>query len=305
MSKWMKRIAATGVVLICLGMLLTLGAAAAGGLSVVRKGAGHIIEHYIGTEDMERIGALLSAASRSGWDGITPYADGSMRISRDGMKLYERLEGAKNVAVSVERTAFRLESGTEPMDGPVLYVQQDPDMNVAITRETSDPTVRVKLSYSGGRRRGCGAAVLVVPEDWQFEEFSVDGMAGFMQLEDVQAGRISLSVKAGEIRAQTLRAKALTVDADAGEVSARAAGAEQVDASAKAGAVSLHISGAEDEFDVRIKNKAGNVRIGEMSYVGMNEDSQRRGAADRAERKEILVDCVAASVEIDFSEDFD
>ena len=97
----------------------------------------------------------------------------------------------------------------------------------------------------------------------------------------------------------------LRVDPHAGEVSARAAGAEQVDASAKAGAVSLHISGAEDEFDVRIKNKAGNVRIGEMSYVGMNEDSQRRGAADRAERKEILVDCVAASVEIDFSEDFD
>ncbi len=304
MSKWMKRIAVTGLIFIFSGIILTLAAAAAGGLGAARRGVSYVMEHYIGTEDMERIGALLDAASDPGWDGISPYADGTMRISRDGMTLYERLEGVKNLSVAVERTALRIETGTEPMDGPALYVREDPHLDVEVVRGTADPAVQVKLSYQRRRRGGSGAAVLVMPADWQFEEFSVDGAAGFVQLGDVCADRISLSVKAGEIRAETLRAKKITVRADAGKISASAAGAESVDAEAKAGAVSLRVSGAEDEFDFRISNKAGNVRIGSTSYTGVNEDSLRREAADGRERKEISADCAAGSVEIDFSQDF-
>lgn len=304
MNKWIKRIAVTGLIFIFSGIILTLAAAAAGGLSAAKRGVSHIMEHYIGADDMERIGALLGAASDSAWDGISPYADGTMRISRDGMTLYERLEGVKCLSVTVERTALCIEIGTEPMDGPVLYVREDPNLNVEIVRDTSDPTAQVKLSYRRSKRRGAGAAVLVAPADWQFETLSVDGTAGFAQLGDVQADRISLSVKAGEIRTETLRVKTLTVSADAGKISASAAGAESVDASALAGAVSLRVSGAEDEFDFRIRNKAGNVRIGKESYAGVNEDSLKRETADGAERKEILVDCAAGSVEIDFSQDF-
>ena len=156
---------------------------------------------------------------------------------------------------------------------------------------------------------------LYLPLQCPLEAAELEIGAGSLHIDSLCAETLKVLVEAGKLTVGALTGEALEVTLGAGLVSldeiqvhtakfSVGAGSMRlsgrihgnVEAECIAGELQMHLQGNESDYDYELHSVAGNIRLGEKKYAGMNEQTH---IDNKAEAK-MNLDCIAGNVEVYF-----
>lgn len=157
--------------------------------------------------------------------------------------------------------------------------------------------------------------VLYVPEDFAFDEVSIELGAGTLDFNDLNSTEINLEVGAGQINAKNLVSDELEMSLGAGEIVLKKMkvgnlkadvgmgnlemdGTVSKDAELQCamGNITFEVDGEEEDFDYDLECSMGNVTLGKEEFSGIVQERQIDNKAD----KTMNIECAMGNVEISF-----
>ncbi len=149
-----------------------------------------------------------------------------------------------------------------------------------------------------GIKNGAGKIYVYVPQDYLFEEVSLDVGAGTLYVENIRAEEFSVDIGAGEAVIDSFTADEVDLDCGAGEITAAGNAVREVDIDCGMGEITFTASGKQSDYDYKISCGIGQVVCGDMSCSGIGSERKVSNGTFR----EMNVDCGVGEVTIHFSE---
>lgn len=147
---------------------------------------------------------------------------------------------------------------------------------------------------------GVGKLYIYVPQDYSFEEVSLDVAAGRLYAEGIRAQEITVDVGAGEAVIDDFTAGEADFDCGAGQIIASGNAGTEVDLDCGVGEIILTVQGNESDYNYDIDCGIGKVMCGDSSYSGIGNEKQIHNNAS----KSMNIHCGIGEITVDFAEDF-
>lgn len=138
---------------------------------------------------------------------------------------------------------------------------------------------------------------ITFPEHYQFQEVSIEVMAGEFIGEDIKAGELEIDMKAGSAEFINGDVKEMHTECSAGQLVYQGTVEQRADADCKAGSIEMNLHGEKTDFNYSVLVAAGSITVGEEEYSGLS--SKHRIAHDHATGVMDL-ECSAGSIEVYF-----
>ncbi len=143
------------------------------------------------------------------------------------------------------------------------------------------------------------AAVVVIPEDHDFQKISLEVDAGAIQADALVTDTLELDMGAGVAEFQDIAAKQVMMECSAGAVTFQGQVQNLLDVEVDAGAVEVKLPGTMEDYNYKLDVNAGGISIADQEFNGMSQEKllQHEGA-----EIEIRLQCNAGGIEVDFEE---
>lgn len=215
----------------------------------------------------------------------------------DGEGIFDNIS-----SVDAEIAAGEVEIRIDPMlKGQVKVVAKDIDERLKFqcfqeNRELKITTTN-KISGIVGAK-GIGKIYLYVPSQEQFEDFSVDMLAGRLYIEEVLAREFSVDMGAGEAEIAHFTASDASLQCGTGSITASGNVDREVEIECGMGEISYTATGKETDYNYEINCGVGEVKCGPNSYSGLGTEKSINNQAS----KEMSIDCGVGAVTVKFAE---
>lgn len=304
MSKVTKGFIITAVVMIVLGLVIAIGAVAAGGLAA--------------TETLVKMGKLDYSWS---WD----WDDNHLHISHDDIFDEGMFDDDFDIFVDDKEETFSanqvknldLEIGA----GKVEIVNGDTDK---IDVRTDNMRKRqIYLDNNTLYVKGIndeveeGTVYITLPKDTTFQNVILSAGASDVDIDSIQADSLQMELGAGRIDIESAKAQFLKIEVGAGTAAIREADIKDAEvdvamgqfeldgiisgdlnAECGMGHLVLNIEGTQEEHNYDLECAAGNIDIGNHSYSGLASDREiDNGAASNFD-----LECSMGNMIIKFTE---
>lgn len=183
-----------------------------------------------------------------------------------------------------------------------------------------DQTLHVKAVHEGQGRVTwniirSSKIILYVPENFTFDEVSIELGAGTLDFNDLKSTEINLEVGAGQINAKNLVTDELEMSLGAGEIVLKkmevgnlkadvGMGNLEMDGSVSRdaelqcamGNITLEVEGDKDDFDYTLECSMGNITLGKEDFSGFSQERK----IDNEAGKTMDLECSMGNIEVSF-----
>lgn len=144
-----------------------------------------------------------------------------------------------------------------------------------------------------------GIIYIYVPEQYRFDEVSLNVSAGSLYVEDILAQELSVDVGAGEAVIDSFTAEETDLNCGAGEITAFGNVEREADIDCGIGEITFTTSGRESDYNYSISCGIGEVQCGNSTYSGIGHERE----IDNNAGKEMNIDCGIGQVNVSFGDE--
>lgn len=149
-----------------------------------------------------------------------------------------------------------------------------------------------------GPKKTAGRVIIHLPPDYQFQEASLELVAGYLHVDDICANELSIGVGAGQGVIENFTATEVDLDCGAGSLTAAGTAMAEASIDCGVGEIAYTASGKEKDYNYEIDCGVGEIVCGEASYAGLGAEKTISNNA----AKHMDISCGIGSVAVNFSE---
>lgn len=259
------------------------------------------------------VAAKVLGVTKEAIEGRFPRGIGIIEDAYDG--------GDWEDAEELEEDAEQKFSGVTAIEADIaagqVEILMSEDLSDEVILKTEGVNRRLKLKYymegselkikTSGKLRylnrlsNVGMISIYVPEDYRFEECSIEIKAGSLYIEHIQADDLSVEVDAGEAEINSFRAEEVDFDCGAGSIKAAGISGNEMDINCGVGEIIYTSAGKETDYNYEVSCGIGEINCGSSSYSGLGRSSHIDNDADR----DMKIECGIGSVTVSFTNEPD
>lgn len=171
------------------------------------------------------------------------------------------------------------------------------DYHCSVNGEDMELTIQRKERYQKITSKEAIHVTLTVPADHEFDEVAVTLDVASMNTEGFTAEELELNLNAASVDLEEISVNQLDLDINVGKALVQGDVKQELNVDCNVGSVELQLFGDVSDFTYQMKNKAGEIVIGDQEYGDVNAD--QTFGSDTAE-KQAELECNSGKIEIQF-----
>lgn len=207
--------------------------------------------------------------------------------------------GVRSIDAEIWEGDFEIRSASSDTQEIVVETQDiDPRLGLKYYMDGGELTFKTKEKLTGiNDANGVGKIYVYIPQNYSFDEVSLDMEFGRLTTGFIQAREFSVDVSAGEAVIGGFSATEADFQCGAGRIEVTGAEAREVDIECGVGEVDYTAVGNQQDYNYQLECGVGEIVCGDNRYSGIGTKQNIRNGS----REEINIECGMGKVVVRFA----